>query len=137
MSLMAAEDHQTTGPERTQFRDLVAERKNALKLSYMKLAAKCLHPVTGQQTVKHAWLQRVVVGEPVEAPDYDMLLGMAAGLEVDIDVLQDAASAQFFGAQKVFVESVEAKAFLEDADRLTPTQREAVQALMRSLAGGE
>jgi hypothetical protein len=136
MSLMAAEDQQATGPARTQFRDLVAERKSALKLSYMRLAARCLHPVTGQQTVKHAWLQRVVTGEPVEAPDYDMLLGMSEGLQVDIDVLQDAASAQFFGSQKVFIESAEAKAFLEDADRLTETQREAVQALMRSLAEG-
>lgn len=133
---MAAEDHQVTGPERTQFRDLVAERKNALKLSYMKLAAKCLHPDTGEQTVKHAWLQRVVTGESVEAPDYDMLLGMSVGLEVDMDVLQDAASAQFFGSQKVFAESADARAFLEDADRLTPAQREAVQALMRSLAEG-
>ncbi|MFF4552784.1 hypothetical protein [Streptomyces sp. NPDC001422] len=133
---MAAEDHQVTGPERTQFRDLVAERKNALKLSYMKLAAKCLHPDTGEQTVKHAWLQRVVTGESVEAPDFDMLLGMSVGLEVDMDVLQDAASAQFFGSQKVFTESADARAFLEDADRLTPAQREAVQALMRSLAEG-
>lgn len=131
---MAAEDHQTTGPARTQFRDLVAERKDALKLSYVKLAAKCLHPVTGEQTVRHAWLQRVVTGEAVEAPDYDALLGMSIGLEVDMDVLQDAASAQFFGAQKIFSESADGRAFLEDADRLSESQREAIRTLMRTLA---
>jgi hypothetical protein len=135
MSLMAAEDRKAA-PGRTQFRDVVVERKNALNLSYAKLAVRCIHPDTGVQTVKDSWLHRVATGEPVQAPDFDMLLGMAAGLEVDVDVLQDAASAQFFGAQKVFTESAEAKAFLEDADRLTPTQREAVQALMRSLAEG-
>lgn len=134
MTLMAAEDHKATG--RTQFRDIVVERKEALELSYARLAARCIHPDTGVQTVKDSWLHRVATGEPVQAPDYDMLLGMAAGLEVDVNVLQDAASAQFFGAQKVFAESAEAKAFLEDADRLSPAQREAIQALMRSLAEG-
>ncbi|MEU3280525.1 hypothetical protein [Streptomyces antibioticus] len=132
---MAAEDQKATA--RTQFRDVVAERKGALGLSYVNLAARCLHPVTGKQTVKHAWLHRVATGLPVEAPDYDMLLGMSAGLQVDIDVLQDAASAQFFGAQKVFSESAEGRAFLEDADRLSPAQREAIQALMRSLVQGQ
>ncbi|MEV7140702.1 hypothetical protein [Streptomyces tauricus] len=131
---MAAEDHRATG--RTQFRDIVVERKSALGLSYMNLAAKCLHPETGEQTVKHAWLHRVATGQPVEAPDYDMLLGMHVGLEVDIDVLQDAASAQFFGAQKIFSESADGRAFLEDADKLTPAQREAVRNLMRSLSEG-
>lgn len=129
---MSAEDHQAV--ERTQFRDIVVERKRALGLSYVNLAAKCLHPDTQEQTVKHAWLHRVATGRTVEAPDYDMLLGMAEGLEVDIDVLQDAASAQFFGAQKIFSESADGRAFLEDADKLTPAQREAVRSLMRSLA---
>lgn len=134
---MTEEDREAARPARTQFRDLVAERKRALGLSYMKLAARCLHPDTGEQTVRHAWLQRVVTGESVEAPDYDMLLGMAEGLQVDIDALQDAASAQFFGVAKVFSESADGRAFLEDADRLTEAQRAAVRALMRSLAEGQ
>jgi hypothetical protein len=134
MTLMAAEDQRAT--ERTQFRDIVVERKEALGLSYARLAARCLHPDTGEQVVKDSWLHRVATGEKVQAPSFDMLLGMEAGLEVSIDALQDAASAQFFGVQRVFAESAEAKAFLEDADRLDPAQREAVQALMRSLAEG-
>lgn len=137
MTLMTEEDRNAAQPARTQFRDLVAERKQALGLSYVKLAAKCLHPQTGEQTVRHAWLQRVVTGESVEAPDYDMLLGMAEGLQVPIDVLQDAASAQFFGAQKIFSETAEGRAFLEDADRLSEAQREAIRALMRTLSEGQ
>jgi hypothetical protein len=133
---MAAEDRKAAA-QRTQFRDIVVERKDALGLSYVKLAARCLHPETGEQTVKHAWLHRVATSQPVEAPDYDMLLGMSEGLQVPIDELQDAASAQFFGTQKIFSESVHGRAFLEDADRLTPTQREAIRALMKSLAEGQ
>jgi hypothetical protein len=76
-------------------------------------------------------------GKPVEAPGYELLRGLAAGLGVPVAVLQDAASAQFFGAERVvFAESAEAQAFLEDADRLTPAQREAVRALMRSFTEG-
>lgn len=132
---MAADDRKAA--RRTQFRDIVVERKDALGLSYVKLAARCLHPETGEQTVKHAWLHRVATSQPVEAPDYDMLLGMSEGLQVSIDQLQDAASAQFFGTQKIFSESVHGRAFLEDADRLTPAQREAIRALMKSLAEGQ
>lgn len=131
---MAAEDQKTE--ERTQFRDIVVERKDALGLSYAKLAARCLHPDTGEQVVKDSWLHRVATGEKVLPPSFDMLLGMSEGLQVPMDVLQDAASAQFFGVQRVFVESPEAQAFLEDAGRLSPTQRGAIQALMRSLTEG-
>lgn len=131
---MAAEDR--TAARRTQFRDIVAERKDALGLSYVKLAARCLHPETGEQTVKSSWLHRVVTGENVEPPEPDMILGMSVGLGVDAGVLQDAASAEFFGVTKVFSGTAEGRAFLEDADRLTPAQREAIRALMRSMVEG-
>lgn len=131
---MAADDRKA--PARTQFRDLLIARKDALALSYTRLASRCLHPVTGEPTVKDSWLHRVATGEKVQAPDYDMLLGMSVGLEVGIDVLQDAASAQFFGAEKIFSETAEGRAFLEDADRLTEAQREAIRALMRTLSEG-
>lgn len=133
MTLMAAQDPKAG---RSQLRDIVVERKEALGLSYQKLAARCIDPETGGQTVKSSWLHRLATGEPVEAPGYEVLRGMAAGLGVAVGVLQDAASAQFFGAQRVFSESAEGQAFLEDADRLTPQQREAIRALMRSLSEG-
>ncbi|MET9138842.1 hypothetical protein [Streptomyces parvulus] len=133
---MAAQDH-ASASSRTQFRDIVAERKEALGLGYQRLAARCVDPESGEQVVKSSWLHRVVTGEPVEPPSYEMLRGMEAGLGVGIGVLQDAASAQFFGAERVFSESADAQAFLEDADRLTAQQREAIRALMRSLGEGQ
>ena len=135
MTVMAARDSRATG-ERTQLRDFVNQRKEELGLGYERLAARCIDPETGEQTVKSSWLHRLVSGKPVEAPTYEMLRGMAAGLEVSVGVLQDASSAQFFGAERVSPMSAEAGAFLEDADRLTDSQREAVRALMRSLAQG-
>jgi hypothetical protein len=133
---MAARDPRETG-ERTQLRDIVVQRKDELGLGYERLAARCVDPETGEQTVKSSWLHRLATGKPVEAPDYETLRGMAAGLGVPVGVLQDAAGAQFFGTEKVFSESAEARAFLEDADRLTDAQREAIRALMRSLTEGQ
>jgi hypothetical protein len=136
MTLMAARNPKATGG-RSQLRDIVVQRKEELGLGYARLAARCIDPESGEQTVKSSWLHRLATGEPVEAPDYETLRGMAAGLGMPVGVLQDAAGAQFFGAEPVFSESAEARAFLADADRLTPTQREAIRALMRSLAEGQ
>ncbi|MGJ5831351.1 hypothetical protein [Streptomyces ossamyceticus] len=135
MTVMAARNSRATSG-RTQFRDIVARRKEEIGLGYERLAARCVDPESGEQTVKGSWLHRLVTGENVEPPSYEMLRGMEAGLGVPVGVLQDAASAQFFGSEPVFSESAEARAFLADADRLTPTQREAIRALMRSLTEG-
>jgi hypothetical protein len=132
MTVMAARDPKATGG-RTQFRNLVAQRKEELGLGYEKLAARCIDPESGEQTVKSSWLHRLATGKPVEAPDYELLRGLAAGLDVSVAALQDAASAEFFGAERVaFADSAEGQAFLQDADRLTSAQREAVRALIRS-----
>ncbi|MFF7550876.1 helix-turn-helix domain-containing protein [Streptomyces canus] len=135
MTVMSAQNPKAPS-RRTQLSDIVAERKEAAGLSYERLAARCIDPESGEQTVKSSWLHRLATGKPVEAPGYEMLRGLAAGLGLPVGELQDAASAQFFGADKVFPESAEAQAFLEDADRLTPAQREVIRALMRSMNEG-
>jgi len=133
MTVMTAREPKAI-EERTQLRDIVVQRKEELGLGYERLAARCIDPETGEQSVKSSWLHRLATGKPTEAPDYETLRGLSAGLGVPVAVLQDAAGAQYFGAVKVFSKSAEAQAFLEDADRLTPAQREAVRALIRSLA---
>lgn len=135
MSAMTAHDPGVPSG-RTQLRDIVVRRKDELGLGYERLAARCIDPESGEQTVKPSWLHRLATGKPTEAPAYEALRGMAAGLGVPVGVLQDAAGAQFFGAEPVFSESAEARAFLQDADQLTHTQRAAIRALMRSLAEG-
>jgi hypothetical protein len=136
MTVMAARDPKATG-DRTQFRDIVVQRKEELGLGYERLAARCIDPESGEQTVKGSWLHRLATGETVEAPRYEMLRGLAAGLGLPVGMLQDAAGAQFFGSDPVFSESAEVRAFLADADRLTPVQRAAIRALMRSLTEGQ
>lgn len=87
MSVMAARNPRATSG-RTQFRDLVVQRKDEIGLGYERLAARCIDPESGEQTVKGSWLHRLVTGENIEPPSYEMLRGMAAGLDVLVGVVR-------------------------------------------------
>ena len=130
MTLMAAQDRSETG--RSQLRDLVRDRKGVLGLSYERLAARCIDPETGTQTVKPSWLHRLATDLPVQIPDFPMLRGLAAGLDVPLGRVQDAAGAEFFGMDVVWSASGEAQALVQSTETLTPTQREQLQRLLDS-----
>lgn len=138
MSLMAAEDRATGSlPGRTQLRDLVRERKEQLGLSYAKLAARCIDPENGKQSVKDSWLHRLATDQPVEPPKLPALRGLAAGLGVSLGRVQDAAASEFFGIDTVWSRSGEARALVERADRMTPAQREQLLRLLDTFAADE
>ncbi|MFE5895875.1 XRE family transcriptional regulator [Streptomyces sp. NPDC056488] len=129
---MAAEDR-APAEGRTQLRDLVRQRKESLGLGYERLAARCVDPETGVQTVKYSWLHRLATNKPVEAPDLGQLRGLAAGLEVPLHAMQEAAGAEFFGIDTVWSASGEARALVERADRMTPEQRAQLLRLIETL----
>jgi hypothetical protein len=131
---MAAEDRASSPHARTHLSDLARERKEALALSYEKLAAQCVDPETGEQTVKYSWLHRLATGMPVQAPDLPQLRGLAAGLKVSLGRVQEAAGAQFFGIETVWSASGEARALAERADQMTPEQRQQLLALIDTFA---
>lgn len=121
----------------TDLTDLVRDRKADLGLSYERLAKHCIDPKTGEQTVKYSWLHRLATGQPVIAPDLSQLRGLAEGMKVPLGRVQDAAAAQFFGIQAVWSDSGDARALVQQAEQLTPEQREAVRRLMETLARRE
>lgn len=131
---MAAQDRAPAHPGRTQFRDLVRERRAALGLSYEKLAARCIDPETGTQTVKGSWLHRVETNLSITPPDLPQLRGLAAGLDIPLGRAQDAAGSEFFGIDAVWSVSGEARALVERADRMTPEQREQLMRLLDTFA---
>lgn len=126
---MAAE-RSATPPGRTQLRDLVRERRAELGLSYERLAARCIDPESGEQTMKSSWLHRLENGLTVRPPDVPQLRGLAAGLGIPLARVQDAAGAEFFGMDVVWSRSAEARAWVERADRMTPAQREQLMRLL-------
>ncbi|MFE9845840.1 hypothetical protein [Streptomyces goshikiensis] len=133
---MAAQDRSPT-EGRTQLRDLVRARKAAMGLSYDKLAARCVDPVSGVVTVKSSWLHRLATDLPVQPPEFPVLRGLAAGMDVPLGQVQDAAGAEFFGMDVVWSSSGEARAIVEDLDRLTPLQREQLRVLLNSFTRRE
>ncbi|MEU0372391.1 hypothetical protein ABZ070_19395 [Streptomyces sp. NPDC006283] len=136
MSLMAAEKGAPAPTERHQLGDLVLDRKNALRLSYEKLGARCVDPVTGEQSVKSSWLHRLATRLPVQAPDVPALRGMAAGLEVPLRTVQDAAAAQFFGMDTVYSGDASVRAIVPHLDGMSPEDVRKIKALIEAYRNG-
>lgn len=126
MSPMAAKDAPPpTGREnRTQFADLVRQRRAALGLSLKEFAKRAVDPVTGEPAVTYSWVHRLETGEPVTPPQLPELRGLARAAEVELEAMQDAAGAQFHGVDPVWSETGEAKAYVRRLEAMTPEQRE-------------
>ena len=117
---------------RSELSNLVLERKEALRLSYEKLAARCIDPETGEQSVKSSWLHRIATREPVQSPDLAALRGMAAGLEVPLRTVQDAAAAQFFGMDSVYSPDEQVRAMVHGFEDLSPEDQRKILAIIET-----
>ncbi|WP_432247669.1 XRE family transcriptional regulator [Streptomyces sanyensis] len=119
-------------PARHHLGDLVLTRKEALRLSYERLAARCVDPESDEQTVKGSWLHRVATRLPVQAPTLPQLRGMAAGLEVPLRVVQDAAAAQFFGMDALYSQDAAVRSIVPHLEEMSPEDRRKIQALIEA-----
>ncbi|MFD6432855.1 helix-turn-helix domain-containing protein [Streptomyces venezuelae] len=123
---MAAKDvpSRTDHEPRTQFADLVRDRRALLGLSLKAFAAEAIDPETGEQVVTYSWVHRLETGEPVTPPQLPELRGLARAAKVNLAVMQDAAGQQFHGVDPVWSESGEAKAYVSRLEAMTPDQRD-------------
>jgi transcriptional regulator with XRE-family HTH domain len=80
--------------QRTDFTDLVRDRRAELGISLRELEARAVDPETGEQA-KFGWISKVEKGRSVDAPPPALLRGLALGLSLPLRVLQEAAAAQF------------------------------------------
>lgn len=83
--------------QRTDFADLVRQRRAELHVSVRKLAEQSIDPETDGQPVKYGWLSKLERGENTEAPPPAVLRALAVGLSLPLRVLQEAAAAQYLG----------------------------------------
>lgn len=82
--------------KKADFFDLVRERRAELGRSLRDVEALAVDDVSGVQA-KRAWLSKVENGTATEAPSEELLRAVAKGLDLPARVVQEAASAQFFG----------------------------------------
>ncbi|MFJ4712681.1 helix-turn-helix domain-containing protein [Streptomyces sp. NPDC088785] len=133
---MAAQDTPppTEREDRTQFADLVRQRRAALGLSFKEFAKRAVDPESGEQVTSYSWVHRLESGEPVTPPQLPELRGLARAAEVPLETMQDAAGQQFHGVDPAWSESGEAKAYVRRLERMTPAQREQLMRFLDSVA---
>ncbi|SEC01817.1 hypothetical protein SAMN04490357_0974 [Streptomyces misionensis] len=80
--------------QRTDFADLLRQRRAELGISVRKLADQSVDPDTGTQA-KFGWISKVERGESTDAPSAAILRALSVGLAIPLRVLQEAAAAQY------------------------------------------
>lgn len=121
-----------TDQVRTDLSDLVRDRRAELRLSLRAVEARTADE-TGESAIKYGWLNKLEKGQDITPPRLRELRALAAGLDLPLGRIQDAAAAQFLGIQSEWSASGDARALVEQAERLTPEQREAVRGLIETL----
>jgi transcriptional regulator with XRE-family HTH domain len=113
---------------RTQLADLVRDRRAKLHLSLRKLEARCIDPDTGELEIKFGWLHRLENDEPTTPPQLPQLRALAAALDLPVEVVQEAAGAQYMGIKPavdaIYSSSREGRITAARMDKLTPSERQ-------------
>ncbi|MFE1770288.1 XRE family transcriptional regulator [Streptomyces sp. NPDC059008] len=120
--------------QRTDLSDLVRDRRAELKLGLRSLADRCTDPESSEQ-LKFGWLFRLEKREAVIPPQLPGLRALAAGLELPLRIVQQAAGAQFMGiVSEVESEGGEARALVAHLDDMSEAERRQVKAMVEAFA---
>lgn len=82
--------------QRSEFRDLLRQRRAELGLSLMELENRSVDPASGTR-VRKPWLSKVELGKPIDVPKEETIKALAAGLDLPERIVKAAAAAQFLG----------------------------------------
>ncbi|MGS2588039.1 XRE family transcriptional regulator [Streptomyces hebeiensis] len=91
--------------QRTDFGDLVRDRRAALAISLRELEKRSVDPVTGEQA-KFGWINKVEKGLPIDVPTPIQIRALAAGLSLPRRTVQEAVAAQFLEMEPESVSEV-------------------------------
>ncbi|MFG2679239.1 XRE family transcriptional regulator [Streptomyces sp. NPDC048392] len=119
---------------RTDLSDLVRTRRAELALSLRALASRCINPddPDAGPVVDHNWIDRLEKGTLREIPDYGRLAGLAAGLQVALGSVTEAAGSQFWRVDSVWSDDGQVRALVHDYLEMSQDDQERVRALMDS-----
>ncbi|MFD3614413.1 XRE family transcriptional regulator [Streptomyces sp. NPDC058676] len=127
---MAAENETA----RTDLSDLVRDRMEELDISYRTLASLCIDPENPDEGPLwgRSTLDKLSKGERITPPDYPQLRALAAGLQVALGRVQEAAGSQFLGVDTVWSEDGKVRALVHEFREMDEEDQEKVRALMQS-----
>jgi hypothetical protein len=121
--------------ERTDLSDLLRSRKEELGKSYRDLEAACIDPQKQEAgpLYRRGTLENLVKAVPgTKAPSFQQLRALAAGFQLPLGRVQDAAGAQFFGIDTVWSEDEQVRALVHDFREMSPQDQEWVRAIVQS-----
>lgn len=109
--------------QRTDFSDLVRERRAELGISLRELENRAADPETGERA-KFGWISKVEKGSSVDTPSPGLLRALAAGLQLPLRILQEAAGVQFLGMDpSLWSEDRTTRVLVARAEELTQEDR--------------
>lgn len=121
----------TEREQSAELSDLVRTQRAALGLSLRAVQDRTIDPATGWPAVKYGWIRRLEQNLPgLIVPGEFELRALAAALELPYALLGDAASAQFFGIDRVYDKDRKRRALVRRVDRMSPEQLEQLRQLM-------
>ena len=115
-------------PAGGQLSRLVRDRRTGLGLSFRALADRCVDPEdpeAGSRWVKSS-LETLERGAMVNAPRIHLLRALAAGLDIPLARLQEAAGEQYLGITTVWNPSRQARTLVARYERLSAEDQQRV-----------
>jgi transcriptional regulator with XRE-family HTH domain len=129
----------TEPAQRTDFTDLVRERRAELGISLRELEVRSVHEPSGTQA-KFGWLSKLENGKPVDTPKPGLLEALAVGLSLPVKILKIAASRQFLDhdseadASVVWSEDLTTRIIVARAEEMSDEDRQQLAAIAETFA---
>lgn len=128
MALMAEQG------QRTDFVDLVRERRAELGISLRELEARSIDPASGEQA-RFGWLSKLERGGNVTPPSEGLLVALSIGLALPPRIVQESAAAQFFGLiTPVWSEDRSTRVLVAHIDDMSEPERQQLADIAESFA---
>jgi hypothetical protein len=126
-------DRETT---RTDLTDLVRARMKELGYGSRTLAAACIDPEDPDAGPlwSRSTLDNLLHGRRIKPPEFPQLRALAAGLQVHLSLVQEAAGSQFFGIDTVWSQDKQARTFLRGFQEMDPKDQALVLAFIEEKA---
>lgn len=120
----------------TPLQQLIKERMRAKKWSYRDVEDASRDPATGKTRISRSRVQQLATKPLTRVPKVALIMGLAAGLEMDFKDVWDATAQTVGGEglQYLYRElSPDAEVLIASYEELSPEQRTAVRAVAESL----